>query len=35
MRAFLEEAVAQIESEAARVEIWRAVEAALAKANAA
>jgi len=35
MRAFLEDAVAQIEGEDSRAEIWRAVEAALAKADAA
>ena len=34
MRAFLEDAVAQIENEDIRAEIWRAVEAALAKADA-
>lgn len=35
MRAFLEDAVAQIENEDIRAEIWRAVEAALAEANVA
>lgn len=35
MRAFLEDAVAQIEREDIRTEIWHAVGAALAKANAA
>ncbi len=34
MRAFLEDAVAQIEREDIRAEIWHAVEAALAKADA-
>lgn len=33
MRAFLEDAVAQIEDENIRAEIWHAVEAALAKVN--